>query len=154
MRLGRVGTLLFKRILITIPILFGVITITFFATRLAGGDPAYLIAGAFHNPGGHRDDSGPDRHRQADPGAVLDIPRARSRARLGRRELEVQRRLGELRDHVWEQVEARRGPDGEAFSQIGVSRYEFNDKGQLQATTGFHLFPGMIAKFAESSLDL
>ena len=50
MRLGRVGTLLFKRILIMIPILFGVITITFFATRLAGGDPAYLVAGAFHNP--------------------------------------------------------------------------------------------------------
>ena len=36
----------------------------------------------------------------------------------------------------------------------GVNKYEFNDKGQLQATTGFHLFPGMIAKFAESSLDL
>ena len=50
MRPGRVGTLLIKRILIMIPILFGVITITFFATRLAGGDPAYLIAGAFTAP--------------------------------------------------------------------------------------------------------
>ena len=50
MRLGRVGTLLAKRIVIMVPILFGVITITFFVTRLAGGDPAFLIAGAFAVP--------------------------------------------------------------------------------------------------------
>ena len=36
----------------------------------------------------------------------------------------------------------------------GVNKYEFNEKGQLKATAGLHLFPGMIAKFAESSLDL
>ena len=36
----------------------------------------------------------------------------------------------------------------------GVNKYEFNEGGQLIATTGFHLFPGMVKKFAESSLDL
>ena len=50
MRRGRVGTLLAKRIVIMVPILFGVITIAFFVTRLAGGDPAFLIAGAFSAP--------------------------------------------------------------------------------------------------------
>ena len=33
-----------------VPILFGVITIAFFVTRLAGGEPAFLIAGAFSAP--------------------------------------------------------------------------------------------------------
>lgn len=33
-----------------IPILFGVATATFFLTRLAGGDPAFQIAGAFATP--------------------------------------------------------------------------------------------------------
>lgn len=39
--------LIAKRIIFTIPILFGVATATFFLTRLAGGDPAYQIAGSF-----------------------------------------------------------------------------------------------------------
>lgn len=39
--------LIAKRVIFTIPILFGVATATFFLTRLAGGDPAYQIAGAF-----------------------------------------------------------------------------------------------------------
>lgn len=34
-----------RRIALMVPILFGIATLTFFLTRLAGGDPAYLIAG-------------------------------------------------------------------------------------------------------------
>ena len=49
-RLSRISVILARRLLFIIPILFGVITLTFFATRLAGGDPAYLIAGAFATP--------------------------------------------------------------------------------------------------------
>ena len=50
MRLGYIGVLLGRRLLFMIPILFGVLTLTFFVTRLAGGDPAFLIAGAFTAP--------------------------------------------------------------------------------------------------------
>lgn len=50
MRARRIAVLLLRRLLFMIPILFGVITVTFFVTRLAGGDPAYLIAGAFATP--------------------------------------------------------------------------------------------------------
>ncbi len=50
MRLSRIGVLLGRRLLFMIPILFGVITLVFFSTRLAGGDPAFLIAGAFAAP--------------------------------------------------------------------------------------------------------
>ena len=39
--------LIFRRLVFMIPILFGVVTLTFILTRLAGGDPAYLIAGPF-----------------------------------------------------------------------------------------------------------
>lgn len=41
-------------------------------------------------------------------------------------------------------------PDG----YTGVNRYEFNEEGKLISTTGFHLYPGMVRKFAESSLNL
>ena len=43
----RVGRLLLRRLLFMIPILFGVVTVTFFVTRLSAGDPAVLIAGPF-----------------------------------------------------------------------------------------------------------
>ena len=47
MRARQWAWLIARRILFMIPILFGVATATFFLTRLAGGDPAYLIAGSF-----------------------------------------------------------------------------------------------------------
>lgn len=47
MRARQWAWLIARRILFMIPILFGVATATFFMTRLAGGDPAYLIAGPF-----------------------------------------------------------------------------------------------------------
>lgn len=37
--------LILKRAALMVPILFGIATVTFVVTRLAGGDPAYLIAG-------------------------------------------------------------------------------------------------------------
>lgn len=46
----RVGRLLVRRLLFMIPILFGVVTVTFFVTRLTAGDPAVLIAGQFAGP--------------------------------------------------------------------------------------------------------
>jgi len=42
-------------------------------------------------------------------------------------------------------------PDGEAFSQIGVSRYEFNDSGKLQAQTSFFLSPATAARVARET---
>ena len=50
MRARQWAWLILKRVLFMIPILFGVATATFFLTRLAGGDPAYLIAGPFATP--------------------------------------------------------------------------------------------------------
>lgn len=47
MRARQWAWLIARRVLFMIPILFGVATATFFLTRLAGGDPAYLIAGPF-----------------------------------------------------------------------------------------------------------
>ncbi|MCY4087593.1 MAG: ABC transporter permease [Actinomycetia bacterium] len=46
----RVGRLLLRRILFMVPILFGIVTVTFFATRVVGGDPAVLIVGQFAGP--------------------------------------------------------------------------------------------------------
>ena len=39
-----------RRFLITIPLLFGIVTIVFVVTRLIPGDPAYRIAGVFATP--------------------------------------------------------------------------------------------------------
>lgn len=46
----RLLPLLARRIVFMVPLLFGVVTITFFVTRIAGGDPAYQIAGQFADP--------------------------------------------------------------------------------------------------------
>ena len=43
----RIGGLLLRRLLFMLPILFGIITVTFFVTRVVSGDPAVLIAGQF-----------------------------------------------------------------------------------------------------------
>tara|TARA_B100000029_G_scaffold500542_1_gene572447 strand:+ start:579 stop:1598 length:1020 start_codon:yes stop_codon:yes gene_type:complete len=47
MKASQLIWLIFRRLVFMIPILFGVVTLTFILTRLAGGDPAYLIAGPF-----------------------------------------------------------------------------------------------------------
>lgn len=39
-----------RRIILMLPILFGIVTVTFFVTRVVPGDPAYLIAGPFAAP--------------------------------------------------------------------------------------------------------
>ena len=43
----RLGRLALRRLLFMIPLLFGIVTITFFITRLSAGNPATLIAGPF-----------------------------------------------------------------------------------------------------------
>ena len=42
-------------------------------------------------------------------------------------------------------------PDGEAFVQTGVSRYEFNEQGKLQAQTSFFLSPATAARVARET---
>ena len=45
-----IGWFVLRRFLITIPLLFGIVTIVFVVTRLIPGDPAYRIAGVFATP--------------------------------------------------------------------------------------------------------
>lgn len=43
----RILLLLLRRLAMLVPILFGIVTVTFFATRVIPGDPAVLVAGEF-----------------------------------------------------------------------------------------------------------
>lgn len=40
-----------RRILLTLPMLLGIVTVTFFVTRVIPGDPAYVLAGDYATPG-------------------------------------------------------------------------------------------------------
>ncbi len=49
-RVGAIVWFVARRFLITIPILFGIVTVAFVITRIIPGDPAYRIAGIFATP--------------------------------------------------------------------------------------------------------